>query len=581
MRFPSTMLAAFTGVAALLFALEELGDNEEPMVHVWMACQLGLALLTGIVALSESLAWNARQKWAAQGLGLALLALYVWYLSKHSIKNSEMVEMPRFMLLMIVVHLFVSVAPYLNRRSVADFWEYNRRLFANFVIGATFTMILFTGLSLAVVALDQLFDLNVNNLTYPRLFIVLAGIFNTAYFLYHFPDRYEFETEDASYNSVFRNLCKYILIPIVVLYFLILYAYGAKIVATWSLPRGFVGSLVIGFSVAGIFTYLLNFYLPEFDDSKIVTLYKKWFWPVLLPLTALLFAAIGKRIGDYGITEPRYIVLVTGIWLAAACVYFLFSKSDNLKFIPVSLAVSALAIAIGPLSAFSVSERSQTKLLQQLLEPAGRWENGKIKPGTTPMLQTDIARVESILDFFERREQLDAADWMPMPLASIPADELLYSNSQRITKWLGLQPSSMVSSTILSVNGNATTSTDIRGFTRHYPLQLSTYKKDPPASDYHFSLSANRKKLLWLQGSDMKSLPVDSFDLKPVLQKWRDQTTGFTLNLSATDATFELTSRKGQVRISVTDAQINNQQGSLELEFLTGDLFLKETAGKK
>ncbi len=576
-RFPATMLAASTGVVVLLILVESNRSNEELLARIWMAAQLGLALLTGIVAFAESADWSPGRKWLAQGVGIAALAAYAWHLWVHPNAEFEHLHAPRYMIFLLVAHLFVAVAPYLNQRSVADFWEYNRRLFANFVVGATFNMILFAGLALAILAVDQLFNMNISERIYARLFILLAGIFNTSYFLYHFPQKYEFENTEASYNAVFHNLCKYILIPIVGLYFLILYAYGAKIIGTWSLPRGWVGSLVIGFSVAGIFTWLLNFYLPQYDNSKWVTLFRKWFWRIVLPLTVLLFVAIATRISEYGVTEPRFIVIQVGVWLAITCLYFLFSKSDNIKFIPISLGLIALSIAVGPFNAFSVSKRSQTGIVKNVLERNGRWENGHLKQGSAPMLQAEISQVESALQFLDRRGYLEHADWLPMPLDSLQKVTTAYSNSGRIMNWLGLRSDTAPESSALSIQGNQNYGeTDIRGFTKCYPISLSGYRDAKPPEGYYFERSKDGQKIIWLQVNDQKTSAVDSFDLKPVMRVWRNQSPGSFLELSPEASIFDLIAAKGSLRIRVADAQIEEVKGAFQVNYLNGQLFLKE-----
>ncbi|MCC6282577.1 MAG: DUF4153 domain-containing protein [Saprospiraceae bacterium] len=577
-RFPATMLAAFTGVIVLVLLLERgNSSNEDLLARIWMAAQLGLALLTGLLVFAEASDWSAGRKGLVQGIGVAALAAYGWYLFEQPNAAFENLHLPRYMILLVVAHLFVSVAPYLNRRTVADFWEYNRRLFANFVVGATFTMILFAGLALAILAVDQLFDLNLSERIYARLFILLAGIFNTSYFLYHFPEKYEFDSQDASYNAVFRNLCKYILIPIVGLYFLILYAYGAKIIGTWSLPRGWVGSLVIGFSVAGIFTYLLNFYLPQFDDSKLVNLYKKWFWWIVLPLTVLLFVAIGTRISDYGVTEPRFIVTQIGLWLAITCLYFLFSKSDNIKFIPISLGLIALSIAVGPLNAFSVAKRSQAGIVKNILEKNGRWENGRLKQGSAPMLQSEREQVISALQFLDRRGHLEHADWLPMPLDSFQHITTSYTNAGRIMDWLGLKGESVSETYTLNIQGYQNYGpTDIRGFTQYYPISLTGYREARAISGYYFERSADGRKIIWLQVKNQNTSAVDSFDLKPVMTSWRNQAPGNYLELTPETATLNLSGAKGSLRIRVADAQIEEVKGALQVNYLNGQLFLKE-----
>ena len=194
-RFPGTMLCVIVGIVAC-FALLDRGE-ERVFMPLWMVCQIGLPLLTGAVAFSESRGWSEKTGWLLQAGGLAALIGYYFFLKSLPQPVNEHIHLPPYFTLLIVAHLFVAAAPYLNQLSVRDFWEYNRELFANIIIGVVFTLILFAGLSLAILAVDQLFDLNIDSKIYGRLFVLLAGIFNTTYFLFHFPKKYEFANADA------------------------------------------------------------------------------------------------------------------------------------------------------------------------------------------------------------------------------------------------------------------------------------------------------------------------------------------------------------------------------------------------
>ncbi|GAB4494554.1 MAG: DUF4153 domain-containing protein [Saprospiraceae bacterium] len=575
-RFPGTMLCAFVGVGALLILIDN-DDQEKILAPLWMVCQLGLPLLTGIVVFSESKGWSEKRGWLLQGLGLAALAGYYFLLDVKA-PGFEYVGLPRFFTLLIVAHLFVAVAPYMNRRSVKDFWEYNRELFANIIIGAVFTLILFAGLALAILAVDQLFDLDIDEKNYVRLFVVLAGIFNTSYFLFHFPKNYEFEADEVGYHVVFKNLCKYILIPIVALYFLILYAYGGKILGTWNLPKGWVSSLVLGFSVAGIFTYLLNFYLPEHDDSAHVKGYKKWFWWIVLPLTVLLFVAIGRRISDYGVTEERFLVAHLGVWLAATCLYFLISKHDNIKFIPISLALFALVFAFGPLNAFKVSEQSQEKILTNLFEKNGRWKDGRLAQGTSEIPKEDAEQIISALEFLDRRDALRRMEWLPMPLDSFPRNLSTYNDATRVADWAGISSVDQRGYNYLAITaeGLETAGLNVRGFSTFYPLRLNKHGDEKPEQGYFFTLSDDNTRLEWQQVKSGKINLVESFDLQPTLKKWAAQSQEFRLLLSPNESFLDFVSKKGSIRFVVTKARIEKENGGLKLEYLNGYLFLKE-----
>ena len=576
-RFPGALLAAGIGVVAV-FALIDNYDKDL-CARYWMVAQLGLPLMIGIVAFVESKGWEEKRSWMLQGLGLVALAGY-WFVLEPSSSTFEYTVLPKYLVLLLVAHLFVAVAPYLNRRSVADFWEYNRQVFANIVVGAVFTLILNTGLSLAILAVDQLFDLTIDNRIYLKLFALLAGIFNTIYFLYHFPKEYTLSDADGGYNAIFKNLCKYILIPIVGLYFLILYTYGGKILATWNLPKGWVSSLVLGFSVAGIFTYLLNFYLPEHDDSAWVRAFRRWFWWVQLPLTALLFVAIAKRIGDYGVTEPRFLVAHLGVWLAATCLYFLFSKHDNIKFIPISLALFALLFAFGPFNAMRVSERSQEKVLLGLLEKNGRLENGRLKQGTTAVPDSVVFQIQSALEFLDDRGALSRMDWLPMPPDSFPSIQFR-SRSSAIAAWAGITTKSdqLYSHTLAieSTEMKFQQSAEIKGFQAFYSVNLGNELPKTLDDGNRFGISKDGKRIEWHKISAGKSALLESFDLSRQLQKWTAVNEQSTYeSLPPSDLTFDLIGKKATLRIVATHVTIGRQPTGPQLQELTGYLFLKE-----
>ena len=97
---------------------------------------------------------------------------------------------------------------------------------------------------------------------------------------------------------------------------------------------------------------------------------------MMIPLVVLLLLAVWKRVGNYGITESRYILIILAVWLTFNTIYFLFSKKQNIKVIPISLCILALLSIYGPQSAFSVSRYSQVLRLKRLM--ASR-ENADIK----------------------------------------------------------------------------------------------------------------------------------------------------------------------------------------------------------
>lgn len=378
---------------------------------------------------------------------------------------------------------------------------------------------MFVSLFLALVSLNELFDLHLDPKIYARLFVFMVGMFNTIFFLYHFPDNYSSSESDTGYHTVLVNLCKYVLVPVVGLYFLILYAYAVKIAVNQELPRGWVSSLVLGFSVAGILTYLLNFYLRDDNRTALTNLFHKWFWPVLLPMTLLLFIAISRRIGDYGVTEARFLVAHLGVWLFITSLYFIISKKDDIRFIPVSLLVFGLLWI--PCSGI-LSDYNQKNRLLNTLESVGRMKNGIIQPDSTMIDSTSLGKIRSAVGFFDERGNLGILN----PVLPVPADSITRgAGSSMFLEWLGArEPEAFRSDYINMYLGDANPALNLQGYSRMGVVSIEgpdTECSDTTNMHNCFSLSHDRKSFIWRKKMTDEHITVDSFDLSPLLTAWK------------------------------------------------------------
>src|SRR5690606_32308523 len=104
------------------------------------------------------------------------------------------------------------------------------------------------------------------------------------------------------------------------------------------------------------------------EENRWINWFTKGFYLLMLPLLVLLFLAMYKRVGDYGITEQRYVLIMLGVWLLMIVVYFLIRGTQNIRVIPVSLTILCIIILIGPWSISSLSRDSQLNQLKVLLE---------------------------------------------------------------------------------------------------------------------------------------------------------------------------------------------------------------------
>ena len=378
-RFPLSLLSSILATILLIYIVEKDSFTDNlPLLNLLMTFALGIPLFFSVEIFSEKIKLSFNKKILFWGLGI--VALLLIYLSFPTDLSPGTTRAPyiRYVIYNLALHLTVSFVPFLDKGNLEGFWNYNKTLFIRFALAVFFSQVISTGITMAFGALDLLFDVKMNPKTYTEIFILTYGIFNTWYFLAGIPKDFDSGNSTSTYPKGLKIFTQFILIPLLLLYLAILYAYGAKIMFTWDWPRGIVTYLIIAISILGIFTNLLLFpYQKEKEGGWIKSFYKAFYY-LLIPLTALLFIAIWIRIEDYGLTVNRYIIVLMGIWLGLISLYFILGFK-SIKTVPISLAVAMLLASFGPWGMFSWSERNQVRRLENILTESGILENGRIK----------------------------------------------------------------------------------------------------------------------------------------------------------------------------------------------------------
>lgn len=394
LRFPLTvLLAVFTSVSFTILIHADVFEAH-PMGRVALVAMLGISLSFAIQLRAEYAGWTGGKRWLAIVLPLALLVAYGATLpSGMQLIANDSHHTYRFVMLFITSHLIVAFLP-----TRSGFWRFNQSLFLRILLGALYSLVLHLALSIAIVSLDTLFNLNISPKTYGYMLVWVAFTFNTLFFLAGIPTREELEAPAAFPNGL-RVFAQYLLIPIVLLYGLILYAYLGKIIVLWSWPEGWVTWLVIGYSIVGIIAFLLVHPLLDDSENPWVRLFSKFYYTALLPLSVLQMLAVWERISAYGITENRYLAMVTGIWLISVIVVLIRSRATQIRYIPVSLAFVILVIMIGPWGMFSVSKSSQRSQLEQVLMDAGVTERPLSSTSGAALDSLGTVRTGSILQY--------------------------------------------------------------------------------------------------------------------------------------------------------------------------------------
>jgi hypothetical protein len=532
-RFPLEIGFALLGTiaASVFIEISDLNLAAESLcMRLILISNLGLVLSLSFSLFSESHSHSVLKKNLFRVL-LIIILVGLFFLIDPLKRETDFF---RFILLALAAHLSVSFAPYFGKSHINAFWQFNRIIFLRFLIGGIYSAALFLGLAAAVGSMNFLFNFNFEWDTFALLWVLIAGIFQTVFFLSGVPENLDGIEEDKSYPAGLKIFTQFVLIPLATVYAVILLAYEAKILIEFELPKGLVSNLILGYAVFGILSLLLIYPIRNQDENKWLKTFSRSFYYVLIPLIVLLLWAVLARVIDYGITEERYFLIILAAWLAFINAYFLLSKSQNIMIIPFSLCLLTILSVYGPQGAFSTSKRSQINELKLLFQKHQSLERDKIitlkvKPG-----KADMTRMINIVDYLVSMHGLESFSPILKRDPAMVVDSLLSVQKKkkynsRISNWeitssqklwlytyLKLQPDEKNTSALnLGMNTVEALNAELLPLNKaDYMLPLSipsdTLSNIIDARKLLISRVANQNKLKVIYGSEEKYIILDT-----------------------------------------------------------------------
>ena len=358
-RFPFAMLSAylFTIILMLLATLnyqEKMALAHHDIINkISVIAGLGFFLFTTLRLVSRNLLLLL--------LGIIILIAYFIYLPNDIRNLSHMaIEIP--LIIFSLLSLMV-VAPYLTQStSNIKFWSWAKHIILSLLLSIIFGFILFAGLSGGVYITENLFALERTSQYMKLIALFTLGIFGSYFFLSQLP-KYPRLLQVKAYSSIENIFTKFILTPLFILYFIILYTYTAKIIFLGEWPKGTVSVSILLFSALSILTYL--FWTPLWDKKS--QKYKNFFWWAILLQTFVLAIALYLRVEPYGWTNSRYMIGILGFWLFAISLYFILNKKASYRIIFISLPILLMLSLFSPFSANTIAQLSQQEKLKTLL----------------------------------------------------------------------------------------------------------------------------------------------------------------------------------------------------------------------
>lgn len=355
---------------------------------------LAMPLVFAASVLRARRVYPAPRTWLVSAAAVAAAAAYaVWIFDPE-----RSAEVWRCFALALAAVLALALAPLAGGGGRAALrhrlWAFDTALLLRLVGVGAYGALLYAALAGAVAAVSSLFDLR----TPEHLYADLAG----AVFFALVPwavaggvpalaTAGEAEAGEGAGQGVGRVVTlfgRFLYVPVLGIYLLILYAYTLEVLVTGEMPRNLLSPIVLFAGLAGFLGSLLLEPLRHSPVGRGVDRLVRVFPLLLLPLLPLAAWAVWVRVAQHGWTEFRYLRLALLAALAVLAVAgtarLVRRRAPLLAAVPATLAAALLLSAVGPWSAPSVSRRDQQARLRQALAEAQRLDaqGGLVLPDT-------------------------------------------------------------------------------------------------------------------------------------------------------------------------------------------------------
>lgn len=264
--------------------------------------------------------------------------------------------------------------------------------------GVSYVMagILSAGISLTLLSIDKLFDVQIDDDLYAYVWTVAGFFFGISYFLGMMVEK-SAATISVPAHSLFPRLVQWVLRPLLTVYFLVMLAYSIKIAVSQEFPRGVISGMVIGYGLTGFLAILQTAWMNATDSRPLWTRLFAYSFP--LPVV-LLFIAVVRRVVDYGWTESRILLLLGILVIAVGICGIAWKGAKALLVVALALLLVSLGFALGPFGWSALAKQSQLGRLQQMvLAKADELQKGDLVRHMERRYGRDCMR--SILDSVE------------------------------------------------------------------------------------------------------------------------------------------------------------------------------------
>ena len=318
-----------------------------------------------MIALTISLVQESRKKFSiiphvvAEAVWLAVSIALTFYHFSTNNDTEHTYDLETGLFIYTTAFLSIFVAPFFKQKNENGFWVFLMKNAKAAVIAGAISVVLLAAIEGFLFGFFNLFDIEPSSAKpfFYSAIICSCTIFPILFFS-GIPSIDECLQEAPALNKFQTSANKFLFLPVISLYIILLYAYIAKIIIQWEMPKGMVSYLVSASMMLMLLRVTLT--LPERINPK--PSFEKKLLKILpaacIPLVILMSVGIMRRISDYGISEDRYYIAAVNIFYYIIIAILLIDKIKCKSRVIAIVFCSMFLIATnGPLSAINVTHR--------------------------------------------------------------------------------------------------------------------------------------------------------------------------------------------------------------------------------
>ncbi len=409
-RFPLTVL--LLAIAAMIVCYMVQLHEKPPIIleKLFFSCLFGAVFSAAAQAARERKIWPKAPRLIYVLVSLLFtIAYYVTILPAQKIEVEVLVR--TMVAIFALLCLFVWLPSY---KQSSIFAGIPITHFKSFFTSVLYSGVLMMGIFAIITAVDVLlFD--ISNDAYAYTASIIWIFFFPLYYLSLLPRFNSEEEGDRQYvekaalcPKYLEILLSYIAIPLILTFTGVLVIYFFKIVLTQKWPVGQLGPIVLGYSTAGLLTFLLCSVL----ENRFATTYKRLFPKIWMPIVMLQLVSIGIRLNAYGITESRYYITLFGIFSLTAGAILSIKHTGRNGLVVLLAAAFAVFSIIPPVDTFTVSRISQTKRAERMLKSQNMLEGNVVTP-KSDVPEEVKTELTNVLTYLDSRGYTGRVAWLP------------------------------------------------------------------------------------------------------------------------------------------------------------------------